>query len=462
MEVAFVSGAGPGWLVPAPELVARATAVLGLAALGVAAARRGGAARRHLVLSSALAGLLLLPVLTLVLPVWEIPFLRLPALAAGSSAGTPGGAHSPHGTVLVLLWGGGSLLVALRYAAGVLAVRRAARGARAARGGWIAALGRAREELGVPQGVRLLHAPGAPMPMTWGIARPVILLPPGAEAWDGERRRAVLLHELAHVGRRDCLWQGIASLCCAVYWFHPGVWWAARRMRVEREHAADDRVLEAGIRPSNYARHLVEVARSSWGRAAPPGVVALARRSGLEERVLAVLERARPRGRAGGRGTAVVAAIAVAALVSLATGRPAVVADGGREAPRPDAVPQPGEGDVTAAPPPAVAATRQAPEEPRPAAPVRPPARGSAPGAALRLPEPREVPLPPVLAVAPAAPGEESGAERPAPSAGSPPLRGRPAAARAAPSAPVDAGVPVLVGLSDDTTYVYQPPPAHR
>src|ERR1051325_22473 len=126
---------------------------------------------------------------------------------------------------------------------------------------WLVLLEQLSYEIGINRHVLLLHAAGPAMPMTWGIRRPTILLPAEATEWPLERRRDVLLHELAHVNRHDFATQLIARLACAVYWFNPLIWLAAMRLREERERACDDQVLRAGTKPSAYATHLLEIAR---------------------------------------------------------------------------------------------------------------------------------------------------------------------------------------------------------
>ena len=151
--------------------------------------------------------------------------------------------------------------------------------------------------------------------MTWGWIRPVVLLPAEAASWTIERRRDVLLHELAHVRRRDCLTQTIARVACAIYWFHPLAWVAERRMRIERERACDDVVLLAGARASDYAGHLLEIARGlRVPRTAALAALAMARPSQLEGRLMAILDPGRNR-RGPGRRMGLIALITATLLV---------------------------------------------------------------------------------------------------------------------------------------------------
>ena len=128
------------------------------------------------------------------------------------------------------------------------------------------------------------------VPMVWGIFRPVILLPIEAGSWQTERLRAVLFHELAHIKRRDWVMQMIAQVVCAVYWFNPLVWFAARWMRIEAEQACDDQVLNAGYQPTDYAQHLLDVVRNvKVASFASRAAVAMVHPSKIEGRLRTVL-----------------------------------------------------------------------------------------------------------------------------------------------------------------------------
>jgi hypothetical protein len=128
------------------------------------------------------------------------------------------------------------------------------------------------------------------MPVTCGVLRPAIVLPEESEAWTEERKEAVLLHELAHVRRGDLATHLIAWVACSLYWFHPLVWIAARRLRHESERACDDLVLGAGTRASEYADHLLDIVRTAGRGRAPAAAVPMAQKSSFEGRLLAILE----------------------------------------------------------------------------------------------------------------------------------------------------------------------------
>ncbi|HEX8706782.1 MAG TPA: M56 family metallopeptidase [Pyrinomonadaceae bacterium] len=184
-------------------------------------------------------------------------------------------------------------------------------------------------EVGLKSRVRLLRSERTLMPIVCGILRPAVLLPADAEAWSENQRRMVLLHELTHVARRDCLTQAIAQVACALYWFNPFVWMAARRLRVEREQACDDYVLSIGTKPSDYAHHLLEIARSMQERSvfqwSQTTSVAMARKSQLEGRLLAILSKENRRGAVSRVATTGLAGLIFVLLLSLALVRPTVI-----------------------------------------------------------------------------------------------------------------------------------------
>jgi hypothetical protein len=172
-------------------------------------------------------------------------------------------------------------------------------------------------ELGVRREVRLLETAQPLMPMTWGFWRPAALLPADAAKWERERLRLVLRHELAHVRRCDCLTQALAAVVCALYWFNPLAWLAAARMRVERERACDDVVVALGqTRASDYAGHLLEIARQL--SAAPRAALPVARRSGLEQRLRALLDGGNHHGGLTRRTAVSVSCVMAVCLVGLA------------------------------------------------------------------------------------------------------------------------------------------------
>ena len=203
--------------------------------------------------------------------------------------------------------------------------RLAARATEVRDGPWIALVADAAVALGVRRPVRVLRSREVALPMTFGTWAPAIVIPATAELWPDDRRRAVLLHELAHVVRHDCLTQTLALVACAAYWPHPAVWWVARQLRVERELACDDRVLAAGAEAQAYAGHLLEIAYSLGGRRAPALALSMARPSQLEGRLLAALDDARNRRSPGLAVRLTLGAAMSVVVVALAGARPIAV-----------------------------------------------------------------------------------------------------------------------------------------
>lgn len=160
----------------------------------------------------------------------------------------------------------------------------------------VAALEAACSQLGMRRPVSLLIHPDKAIPVVWGIFRCRLLLPAAAREWSSEQLQSVLLHELAHIKRRDTLTQLLTQIACALYWFNPLVWFAAWRLGVERERACDDLVLASGVRPSAYAGHLLDVVtKLSTTRWTQVCGLAMARKSSLEGRLVAVLSENRNR-----------------------------------------------------------------------------------------------------------------------------------------------------------------------
>src|SRR2546423_4336198 len=355
-----------------------------LAALAAFALRKRSAASRHAVWTTAGIGHLAIPALVFILPAWKMPLLpaaswmqpttvsaAITAAPDGSSAAaaittrskasaplapaseaqtaastqaTESGAES-RGTsasprpdnssgrksgiaILAAIWLAGALLVLLRLAFGTWRVGQLARdGARVEDGVWLSLTQRLANRLGVTRPLTLLRGERLAVPVTWGVVYPAVLLPQDSDSWSEERRRFVLVHEMAHVKRFDALTQLLAQFAVALFWFDPLVWIAAHQMRVEREHACDDYVLRDGTTPSLYAGELLEMVRSigtpRHERAAPAfAALAMARRSEFEGRMLAILDPHLDRHTMNRRGTFMTAVIVALLTIPLAALRP--------------------------------------------------------------------------------------------------------------------------------------------
>jgi TonB family protein len=288
-------------------IVLKATVVLAAAWFGTALLRSRSAALRHVIWTAAMTAILLLPLSGTLAPSWTPVIAEVPAFTPSTAVVSAAADAVPAAPVrwLPILYVIGALLAASRFLAGGLRVS------------WIFRKGTP-HPLGAEYGVRVVTSPAAPVPMAWGIFRPVILLPAAATEWPAERLRAVLLHESMHHRRLDLLTQAIAQAACCAYWFHPLAWLALARQRRERERACDDAVLLHGVAPHDYASALVEIVRALAPRAVSDAP-AMADASSLESRVRAVLDGAIDRRPVTARSALAVALAAVALLAPLAT-----------------------------------------------------------------------------------------------------------------------------------------------
>ena len=281
---------------PVPALAKIVLLVVG--AVVAAVALRGTPARdRHDLWLLVIAGTVVLPLAGLLFPAH---FFKVPPTWVALTA-----PRTARGAVLLgLVWAAGAAVAALRLVPGLVAMRRIrARATGLDRRDAAEAVATAGRLAGVSRPVTLLVSAAVRVPATWGVRRPVVALPAAAVHWSAERLRLVLLHELLHVRRRDVMVEILLEAVTVVFWFHPAVWLAAGRVRLERERTCDEAVIDTGARASEYCAHLVEIMRAA---AHGSGVVVgagMAAPSTLEYRVRALLDESRaPEGRGMGRG----------------------------------------------------------------------------------------------------------------------------------------------------------------
>jgi beta-lactamase regulating signal transducer with metallopeptidase domain len=203
-------------------------------------------------------------------------------------------AFFPTADALLALWLLGAALLLARSALGLA---RAARWASRAQSidRHTDALGQKLAEL-LPASVDVRMHPDCVLPVTVGLFQPAVILPLESRNWDQARLRIVLLHELAHLRRRDPLHRAIAELATALHWPNPLTWVGRTRLRLEQERAADDAVLLSGVRPATYAGVLMALAdavRPLLPRM--PAVISMAERTGLVGRIENILASGRVR-----------------------------------------------------------------------------------------------------------------------------------------------------------------------
>jgi hypothetical protein len=215
----------------------KSTVLMAAGLLSLRFLRRQDPALRHLVCMATLGSAAVVPALALWLPHWSY-FVAIPA-------GT-GAASNPHWpAILATLWAIGAIFLAIRAAAGWLIMQRARR-----------------SSIHFMQGEAAeVRIGDVSTPFACGVVKQLIILPRNAREWDATRLRAVLLHESAHVRRRDCLAKHVAQASRALLWWTPLARMLSARADQEQESACDEAVLSAGVAPEDYARALLDTAR---------------------------------------------------------------------------------------------------------------------------------------------------------------------------------------------------------
>lgn len=326
-------------------LFVKATLIVALASLGAWLFRRHSASVRYAMLAAAIGALLVIPFVTWSLPEWTV---RVPASSRApsspaSTAGVPPaparsldpailetiralsplGAPTPHAQPLAAeleapvdhrpwhlrpgirfgvtaAWGAGALLLLLHLGLGLTRLAALTRGSPPADDRLRSMALRVASESGLRRTLQLRLTPRLPIPLTWGVIRPVILLPAEAARWSECRLRGVLLHEIAHVVRWDWVAHVLAEVTRAFYWPNPAVWHLAQRAGLAQEEACDNMVLRHGYRGSTYATELFDIARaavagSGRGSLLPGGGLPFAEPSSLRRRIASILSPVLPR-----------------------------------------------------------------------------------------------------------------------------------------------------------------------
>jgi len=316
------------WFAVWLSLALKSSVILGAAWLAAWALRGRSAAERHVVWTAAAAAVLALPLLTMTVPAVPVGAGHLPGsglvfrvFAFASDAPAKGGAAWGRDVRwwIVAVWVAGTLAGLWQM---ILAYAAVARLRRRGRPVWERDLAGALRAIDIRGEVGVVLTPAGTMPMVVGIRRPAVLLPEDAAEWPEERRRMVVLHELAHVRRGDLGTHLVARVALCLNWWNPLAWVAWNEFLKERERAADDLVLEAGTRATEYAGHLLAVARGLQSSPAEAwAAVAMARPSQLEGRLSAILDSTVKRKAPGRTMGWVAAAMAVAVVVPFAAMR---------------------------------------------------------------------------------------------------------------------------------------------
>ncbi|MHC4178075.1 MAG: M56 family metallopeptidase, partial [Planctomycetota bacterium] len=215
-------------------------------------------------------------------PSAQTPAMRTPATESK---------WDPTGLVICLLsaaWLLGSCFLLLRLLAAHLGIMHVRRTACEAGPATLAQCRAVAGRLGVrPPAVR--KSPFVTSPCLVGLFRPTVLLSEG-DPPDGSSDREVLVHELAHLARRDHVWNLLGRLSVAMLFFQPLLWFLLRRIVRTAEEVCDDYVVDFGLDRRDYARRLTEIAERFLPRGSAAGVGMISLKSLLGRRIVRILD----------------------------------------------------------------------------------------------------------------------------------------------------------------------------
>jgi beta-lactamase regulating signal transducer with metallopeptidase domain len=247
-------------------------------------ARPNDARLWHSVWTALALASLVAPIAALLPPLWQVAVLVGPANPAAPTGGVSLSRLASAGTAATVIIIIGTVIALARLAAALYVTRRLAREAAP-----LDARDAGRVERIAPgfAGLCRTHR-RLRVPVAIGWPRASIVLPESFGQWPDDRAIAILTHERAHIARRDFVWNAVASLHVALYWWNPLAWLVARRIRLTAELASDRDA--AGADTTAYARHLIATAEEVLTEAAcPPGILAPGAGTNLTARVDALL-----------------------------------------------------------------------------------------------------------------------------------------------------------------------------
>lgn len=150
-----------------------------------------------------------------------------------------------------------------------------------------------RQLIDIQRPIQLVVSRDVDSPQTWGLFRPVIMLPREVLLWDEDKQLSVLIHELGHIARWDWLTTLLVKITCACFWFLLPVWWIASQIYQQAEIACDDYIFKLRDKHLVYAQNLLAIA----GTEKPvPHTESLRMRghSPVYQRIMALLDKQRP------------------------------------------------------------------------------------------------------------------------------------------------------------------------